>query len=216
MRPKPKSGSTGIDSAARDLGAPGLPGEAAVDGGGTPAAYWRAFSLIAFTMNRFVVDQVIRGARHFDNDIEAMILFATVAHLNVAHLMPPGSSLESVLGADGVLLDAQPRLHAVRLRDLAQIVGRPRETIRRKLGILEARGKLLRRADGYVLNVVSVDPAMNALTVDAVRRFMDASRVIAAALRDAEEALARERDAPMPQIGSRRAATTPVSSAGSG
>jgi hypothetical protein len=198
MRTKPKSGSTEIDPAAQDLGAPGLPGEASVDGGSTPAAYWRAFSLIAFTMNRFVVDQIIRGARHFDNDIEAMILFATVAHLNVAHLMPPGSSPESVLGADGVLLDAQPRLRAVRLRDLAQIVGRPRETIRRKLEILEAWGRLLRRADGYVLNVTSIDPAMNALTVDAARRFMDASRVIAAALCAADESLAREGDAPMP------------------
>lgn len=198
MRPKPKSGSAGIDSTAQDLGAPGLPDEASVDGAGTPAAYWRAFSLIAFTMNRFVVDQIIRGARHFDNDIEAMILFATVAHLNVAHLMPPGSNLKSVLGADGVLLDAQPRFHAVRLRDLAQIVGRPRETVRRKLEILVARGRLSRRADGYVLNAASLDPAMNALTVDGVRRFMDASRVIAAALRDAEDALARERDAPAP------------------
>jgi hypothetical protein len=198
MRPKPKSESIKIDTAAHDLGAPGLPGETSVDGGGTPAAYQRAFSLIAFTMNRFVVDQIIRGARHFDNDIEAMILFATVAHLNVAHLMPPGSSLKSVLGADGVLLDAQPRLRAVRLRDLAQIVGRPRETVRRKLEILVDRGRLSRRANGYVLNATSVDPAMNALTVDGVRRFMDASRVIAAALRDADEALARERDAPTP------------------
>jgi hypothetical protein len=195
---KPKSKSTEIDPAVQDLGAPGLPGEARVDSDSTPAAFGRAFSLIAFTMNRFVVDQIIRGARHFDNDIEAMILFATVAHLNVAHLMPPGSNPKGVLGADGVLLDAQPRLRAVRLRDLAQIAGRPRETIRRKLEMLEARGRLLRRADGYVLNVASVDPAMHALTVDGVRRFMDASRVIAAALRDSEKALASERDAPAP------------------
>lgn len=195
---KPKSKSTAIDPAVQDFAAPGLPGEARVDSDSTPAAFGRAFSLIAFTMNRFVVDQIIRGARLFDNDIEAMILFATVAHLNVAHLMPPGSTLKSVLGADGVLLDAQPRMRAVRLRHLAQIAGRPIETVRRKLKILETRGWLLRRADGYVLNVDSVDPAMHALTVDGVRRFMDASRVIAAALRDADTALARERDAPTP------------------
>jgi len=198
MPRKPESESTEVGPAVQDLGAPGLPGEARVDGDNAPAAYWRAFSLIAFTMNRFVVDQIIRGARHFDNDIEAMILFATVAHLNVVPLMPPGSSPNSVLGADGVLLDAQPRLRAVRLRDLAQITGRPRETVRRKLEILEARGRLLRRADGYVLNVATVDPAMNALTVDGARRFMDASRVIAAALREADMALADERGAPKP------------------
>jgi hypothetical protein len=182
----------------QDLGAPGLPGEARIDGEGTPPAYWRAFSLIAFTMNRFVVDQIIRAARHFDNDIESMILFATVAHLNVAHLMLPGSGPSEVLGADGVLVDAQARLRAVRLRDLEQIAGRPRETIRRKLEILEAKGRLLRRDDGYVLNATTVDPEMQALTVDGVRRFMDASRVIAAALGEADELLASERSSPIP------------------
>jgi hypothetical protein len=189
---------TAIDPAAQHLAEPGLPGEARVDGEATPPAYRRAFSLVAFTMNRFIVDQVIRAARHFDNDTEAMILFGTVAHLNAAHLMPPGSSPTSVLGADGRVPDAQPQLRPVRIRDLAQITGRPRETIRRKLERLEAQGRLLRRADGYVIDVASVDPQMRALSVDGVRRFMDASRVIAAALRDAEQVLASERDAPAP------------------
>jgi hypothetical protein len=76
---------------------------------------------------------VLRAARHFDNDTEAMILFGTVAHLNVAPLMLPGSSPTSVLGADGRVPDAQPQLRPVRIRDLVQITGRPRETIRRKL-----------------------------------------------------------------------------------
>ena len=188
-----ESKDSAIDLAVKDLAAPGLPGEARVDGEGTPQPYRRAFSLVAFTMNRFIVDQVIRAARHFDNDIEAMILFGTVAHLNVAHLMPPGSSPTSVLGANGRVPDAQPQLRPVRLRDLVQITGRPRETIRRKLETLETQGRLLRHADGYVINLTSVDPQMHALSVDGVRRFMDASRVIAAALRDAEQALERER-----------------------
>ena len=188
-----ESNHSAAELAAKDLAAPGLPGEARVDGEGTPPAYWRAFSLVAFTMNRFVVDQVIRAARHFDNDIEAMILFGTVAHLNVAHLMPPGSSPTSVLGANGRVPDAQPQLRPVRLRDLVQITGRPRETIRRKLERLEAQGRLLRQADGYVIDVASVDPKMHALSVDGVRRFMEASRVIGATLRDAEQALERER-----------------------
>lgn len=147
-------------------------------------------------MNRFIVDQVLRAARHFDNDTEAMILFGTVAHLNVAHLMLPDSSPTSVLGADGRVPDAQPQLRPVRIRDLAQITGRPRETIRRKLERLEAQGRLLRRVDGYVIDVAAVDPPMRALSVDGVRRFMDASRVIAAALRDAEQALTRVRGEP--------------------
>jgi len=144
-------------------------------------------------MNRFIVDQVIRAARFFDNDAETMILFGTLAHLNVAHMVPPGSSPTRVLGTDGRVPDAQSQLRAVRLRDLEQIIGRPRETIRRKLSRLEAQGRLLRRDDGFVINVASVDPQMQALSIDAVRRFMAASGVMAAALRDAEQALARER-----------------------
>jgi DeoR/GlpR family transcriptional regulator of sugar metabolism len=74
-----------------------------------------------------------------------------------------------------------------------QITGRPRETIRRKLERLEAEGRLLRQADGYTVALTSVDPQMQALGVDSVRRFMEASRVIGAALRDAEQVLERER-----------------------
>ena len=140
----------------------------------------------------------MRAARHFDNDTEAMILFGTVAHLNVAHLMPPGSSPTSVLGADGRCPTRKPQLRPVRLRDLVQITGRPRETIRRKLERLESQGRLLRGADGYVIDVASVDPQMHALSVDGVRRFMEASGVIAAALRDAERTLASQRGAPAP------------------
>jgi len=188
-----ESNDSATDLAVKDLAAPGLPGEARADGAGTPAAYWRAFSLVTFTMNRFIVDHVLRAARHFDNDTETMILFGTIAHLNSAHLVAPGSRPSSVLGADGRVPDAQPQLRPVRLRDLVQITGRPRETIRRKLERLEAQGRLLRGLDGYVIAVSSIDPQMQALSVDGVRRFVEASRLITAALQDAEQALADPR-----------------------
>ena len=177
----------------QDVPEPGLPGESRLEREAIPPAYWRAFSLVTFTMNRFIIDQVIRAARHFDNDTEAMILFGTIAHLNVAHLMPPGASPTGVLGTDGRVVDAQSQLRPVRIRDLAQITGRPRETIRRKVEHLEAQERLLRLVGGFVINLASVDSKMQALSVDAVRRFMGASRVIDAALLDAEQVLARER-----------------------
>lgn len=175
-----------------DLDAPGLPGEARIDASGIHPKYWRSFGLIAFTMNRFIVDHMIRAARHFEDDTEALILFGMMAHLNVAHLMPPGSSPSSVLDATGHVPDSQPQLKPVRVRDLTQITGRPRETIRRKLERLEQQGRVLRVANGYVLNSASVDQPMHELTVDGVRRFLDAARIIEAALKDAERALADE------------------------
>ncbi len=192
-----------------DPRAPGLPGELPGRPGDAPAEYWRAFSIVAFTMNRFVVDQVLRASRMFDHDIEAMVIFGTLSHLNAAHLVPPGSRPSATLGPEGRVPDAQPKLRPVRLRDLVQITGRPRETIRRKLEKLQADGRIVRVVDGWVLNVASVDDAMRAHSVDAVRRFMEAARVIDAALKDAAGPPPRERAAsadPQP------AASTPPAS----
>ena len=172
-----------------DFDAPGLPGEAPADSAQIPAAHLRAFSLVAFTMNRFIIDQIVRSARQFDNDIEAMILFGMLSHLNVAHLMPPGSRPSQMLSSQGRVLDAQPQLRPMRVRDLTLISGRPRETIRRKLESLVAQGRVLRVDDGYVLNAASIDPQMQSLSLDGIKRFLEAARLIQEALRDAEQAL---------------------------
>ena len=176
----------------QDLCAPGLPGEAPIQPGGGSPEYWRAFAIVAFSMNRFIIDHMIRAARQFDNDTEALVLFGVLSHLNTAHLVPPGSRPSGTLNQRGSVQDAQPQLRPVRIRDLVQITGRPRETIRRKLDRLEATGRVLRVVDGYVLNVEAVGPEMRQLSVDGARRFMETSKVIAAALRDAQEAVARE------------------------
>jgi len=189
----PVSDSEPNEPAAQDFAAPGLPGETRSDSEAIPAAYARTFSLAAFTMNRFIIDHVVCASRRFDNDMEAMILFGIVAHLNAAHLMSPGASSTRVLGSDGRVPDAQPQLRPVRIRDLTQITGRPRETVRRHLARLEAQGRLLRGIDGYVINVAAVDTQMHALALDGLRRFTAAAKLIEAMLQDAEQALATER-----------------------
>jgi hypothetical protein len=182
--------------ASPDYSAPGLPGEAPADAAGVPPAYTRAFGLVAFTMNRFIVDHVVRSARQFDNDIEMMMLFGMMSHLNVAHLMPPGSRPSQALDAQGRVLDSQPKLRPVRVRDLTLISGRPRETVRRKLEALLAQGRALRVDGGYVLNVASVDPQMHVLTLDGVKRFIEAAGLMQDALTDAEQVLAPPTDKP--------------------
>lgn len=168
-----------------DISAPGLPDGEPLDAAGVPPEQWRAFSLVAFTMNRFIVDHVNRSARLFGNDTEAMMLFAMLAHLNVVHLMPPGSTPAATLDGTGRIPDAQSRLRPVRVRDLAQITGRPRETIRRKLEQMRSAGRVLRLRDGWVYDVTSVDEDMRALTMDGVRRFLETAEVLRSTLRDA-------------------------------
>jgi hypothetical protein len=163
------------------VGAPGIPGGQAMEFAGIPPEYWRAFSLLAFVMNRFIVDHLIRSARLFGNDTEALVLFGMLAHLNVVHLLPPGSSPLTTLDQQGRVPDPQPKLRPVRVRDLAQITGRPRETIRRKLEQMRAAGRVQRLPGGWVYDVTSVDTDMQALTMDGVVRFLgtaDAMRAI--------------------------------------
>jgi hypothetical protein len=50
---------------------------------------------------------------------------------------------------------------------------------------------VLRVDGGYVLNVASVDAQMHVLTLDGVKRFLAAARLMQDALSDAERALAQ-------------------------
>ena len=172
---------------------PGLPGEARTGEEPIPEAYRRAFALAGFTMNRFLIDHMLRATRLFDNDAEAMILFGVLAHLNVLHILPPGARPSKTLDESGSALGKpMPALRPVRIRDLVQITGRPRETVRRRLERLEAAGRIRRVVDGYILNTDTVDETMREVTTDAVRRFVLAAHVIDDALRDAERHLAEQ------------------------
>jgi hypothetical protein len=139
-------------------------------------------------MNRFVIDQVLRASRLFDNDIEAMVIFGALAHMNVAHLLTPGVRPSERLGADGRIPDLQPKLRAVRLRDLVQVTGRPRETVRRKLERLLAAGRVRRVEAGWVYNTDTVDPEMRAQGMAAAGRMLQTADAIRAALQDASRA----------------------------
>jgi hypothetical protein len=180
-----------------DAGGPGIPGGPAADVTGIPPEYWRAFGLLAFAMNRFIVDHIIRSARFFENDTEALILFGMLAHLNVVHLMPPGSSPSTTLDRRGRVPDPQPKLRPVRVRDLAQITGRPRETVRRKLEQMEAAGRVHHLPNGWVYDASSVDAQMQALTVDGVRRFLQTAGIMQSVLEEATVALRKDAEAPL-------------------
>lgn len=190
------------DHVSTDPRDPGLPGETRNRPGETPSEYDRAFSLVAFTMNRFIVDHMLRASRLFERDTETMILFGVLSHLNVAHLLPPGTRPSDSLDASGQpALDPQPMLRPVRLRDLVVVTGRPRESIRRRLERLRATGRVLHVDDGWVLNVASVDDALRSITLDGARRFMETAAVLRAALDDASRALEAAPSAPQPRAG---------------
>ena len=107
--------------------------------GDADQAFDGAFSLVAFVMNRFIIDHLLRSGRRLTgNDFEALVIWGVLAHQNVAHLMPPGSLPTAILTEKGRLAGATEGLRPLRLRDIAQITGIPRETARRKLERLAA------------------------------------------------------------------------------
>lgn len=170
-----------------------------IDSPPTPDPLEADYAILAFTMNRSVIDHMLRSARRFGGDYERLILWGSLAHLNIAHLIPPGSLPSSLLDEGGRVPDAAGRLRAVRTSDLAQITDIPRETARRKLERLERDGWILRTDAGWLLDVERVDPALREFTLESIRRFLlRAARVMQAAADDVaapERQAARERRA---------------------
>jgi predicted transcriptional regulator len=151
------------------------------------AAFDRAFSLVAFIMNRHLVDHMLRSARSFGIDFETMTIWAVLAHQNVAHLMPPGSMPTAMLNDRGRLPDERASgLRPVRLRDLSQITGIPRETVRRKLEVLAAAGWLLKTDDGWLLNRDKGEAELREFSRETARRFLAAAADVERCLREVD------------------------------
>jgi hypothetical protein len=151
------------------------------------AAFQRAFSIVAFMANRHLVDHMMRASRAFDLDFEMLVIWAVVAHQNAAHLMPPGSMPSAALTDGGMLPDeAAQELRPLRLRDVSQITGIPRETARRKLKKLEERGWLIESRDGWVVDRTRIGPELRAFSLETVRRFLATANDLVRALEDAQ------------------------------
>jgi hypothetical protein len=161
--------------------------------GDADQAFDGAFSLVAFMMNRFIIDHLLRSGRRLTgNDFEALVIWGVLAHQNVAHLMPPGSLPAAILSESGRLAEGVEGLRPLRLRDIAQITGIPRETARRKLERLAASRYVERRPDGWVVSGERIEPELREFTRESVFRLLTVADEIMAALKDAESRAAAQ------------------------
>lgn len=159
------------------------------------SAFDRAFALVAFQLNRYLIDHTLRVGRQFtEDDYEAMLIWGVLAHQNVAHLLPPGSHPCSVLNERGRVAPGNA-LAPLRLRDVAQITRLPRETVRRKLEKLAAAGRVERQADGWLITRHDIDGTLREFSRDNLRRFLATADEVMRCLRAADEQLAGERAA---------------------
>jgi predicted transcriptional regulator len=151
-------------------------------------AFDRSFSLVAYVLNRHLIDHMLRAARLLTaGDTEMLIVWGVLAHQNVAHLMPPGSVPSAVLDDRGMLRDGGLDLAPLRLRTLAEITRIPRETVRRKLHALEAQGYVTRSSRGWVLSTERSDPELREFTRESVWRLLATADEIRNLLRASEQ-----------------------------
>ncbi len=130
----------------------------------------RAFGLLAFIVNRHLVHHMRRIALELDMDFESAYIYGTLAHMNVAPLLYPGAQPDEMLDRDGL---GRATGIPVRLTDVAQVAGLPRETVRRKLEILMAKGKVERTTDGlWCYAKDGLDENIVKFTKQTIRRFL--------------------------------------------
>lgn len=146
----------------------------------------RSFSLVAFIMNRHLIDHMVRCCRTFGIDYQMLVLWAILSHQNTAHLFPPGTRPTQVLKDNGRLRE-QPdaMLRPVRLRHLSEMSGVPRETARRKLAALRRAGWITATPRGWVIVPEAIDDRVREFTLESVRRFLAAAADVQRVLRDA-------------------------------
>lgn len=151
------------------------------------AAYDGAFSIVAYATNRFLIDHMLRVGRILtQNDFEAMVIWGVLAHQGVAHLMPPGVLPSAVLSERGRVVTDDSQIKPLRLRDIADITGIPRETARRKLAHLAERHFVRKLAQGWAISSERVEPELRDFTRESVMRLLAVADEIMAALRNAD------------------------------
>jgi len=152
------------------------------------AAFDRAFGVVAFVMNRTLIDYMLRSARRFDADYETLVIWGVLGHQNAAHLLPPGGMPSAILDESGRTRGGD-KLRPMKLRDISAITGIPRETARRKLERLRHAGWIQKVEEGWQIDVNSIDPDLREFTRESARRFLAAASDLTTAMKDSANAL---------------------------
>ena len=133
--------------------------------------FQRAFGLLAFSVNRHIVDHMRRICVELSMDPESAQIWGSLAHLNVLPNLPLGTDPMVLLDELGCRKEVN--LQPIRLTELTQVTGLPRETVRRKLENLRKQGKVSRTDDGKWLYLsTGITDAEREFTRNTVRQFL--------------------------------------------
>lgn len=162
-------------------------------------AFDAAFGFIAYALNRHLIHHMLRCSRVLGVDYETLVAWGVLAHQNVAHLVPRGGPQDEMARERGHIAGPDDQLRPLRLRDLQQITGIPRETLRRKLEKLARRG-FVRRAEhhGWIIVQKSFEPDLREFTRESARQFLDCAALIRSKLAEAATTPGKPATSPLP------------------
>lgn len=109
----------------------------------------------------FILDQLVEGAASYDGDLLSALVLAALSSGNCAHL--PAHQFATL---DNPPPDRERR--PVSVRQIAQSLGQPYETVRRRFVALEAAGLVVRRGRGGFIVPEAADRSRDRL--EAARR----------------------------------------------
>lgn len=98
----------------------------------------------------FLLDQLVAGIDAHDGDLLSLLVFAALSSGNCAHLPPDQFATFENAPPDG---ERRP----LSVRQIAQSLGQPYETVRRRFVSLEAAGLVVRRGRGGFVVPEAVD-----------------------------------------------------------
>lgn len=128
-------------------------------------AFEARYSEYQYTFVEFLVSHLCDVGRAFDGDLQSVLVLAVIGQATLA--------AGRAAAAEGLSAADQPAERAsTSASRIADVTGIPRETVRRKLMLLQARGWIAARPDGAWHLVVDADGAGS----PARRHFEDVDR----------------------------------------
>jgi hypothetical protein len=134
---------------------------------------------ISLALSEFTVPLLSRIYHAFDGDMVAAIVLGEIAHRNVEAWLADHRNPEDTLD------DPTERAAVMRpcnALSIAQACGLPRETVRRKVVLLEARGYIYRSEDGYLFLTRTVGDGFEDMTAALVEELLATARRLEALL----------------------------------
>ena len=105
---------------------------------------------LVFLINDFILSHLCRAHAQFNGDLELALILGEIGHFNVRHVLDEGAKHKppnEVIGQPHLLGSA----HGCNALSISAATGIARETVRRKIKILEERGWVCRDAAGGLL-----------------------------------------------------------------